>query len=179
MESRSTRLPRQALGPHWFFRGSELELFARELPTVTCQVDWTTSFATSMGPARARPRAGNMMILEEGVDVKRGDVREWWTLSSGRCRGSVSRVSDRSFTSMTSSHAADFRRSTADCARSGSAIMAIALVNRPPLVLLDEPTTGADVRTRAQLLHLARELANEVRLTAHVVKVNALAVSRI
>jgi ABC-2 type transport system ATP-binding protein len=38
---------------------------------------------------------------------------------------------------------------------------AIALVNRPPLVLLDEPTTGADVRTRADLLDLVRRLARE------------------
>lgn len=36
---------------------------------------------------------------------------------------------------------------------------ALALVNRPPLVLLDEPTTGADVRTRAQLLKFVQELA--------------------
>jgi ABC-2 type transport system ATP-binding protein len=38
---------------------------------------------------------------------------------------------------------------------------ALALVHRPPLALLDEPTTGADVRTRAQLLELVRELATE------------------
>jgi len=36
---------------------------------------------------------------------------------------------------------------------------AIALVHRPALVLLDEPTTGADVRTRAQILELVRGLA--------------------
>ena len=36
---------------------------------------------------------------------------------------------------------------------------AIALVHRPPLVMLDEPTTGADVTTRTQLLDLVTELA--------------------
>jgi ABC-2 type transport system ATP-binding protein len=38
---------------------------------------------------------------------------------------------------------------------------AIALLHRPALVLLDEPTTGADVRTRTQLLALVRRLADE------------------
>jgi ABC-2 type transport system ATP-binding protein len=36
---------------------------------------------------------------------------------------------------------------------------AIALTHRPPLVLLDEPTTGADVRTRSQLLELVQSVA--------------------
>jgi ABC-2 type transport system ATP-binding protein len=36
---------------------------------------------------------------------------------------------------------------------------AIALVGRPSLVLLDEPTVGADVQTRSQLLRVVRELA--------------------
>ncbi|MBI4259067.1 MAG: ABC transporter ATP-binding protein [Actinobacteria bacterium] len=36
---------------------------------------------------------------------------------------------------------------------------AIALLNRPPLLLLDEATTGADVETRAQILELVRGLA--------------------
>ena len=34
-------------------------------------------------------------------------------------------------------------------------------MHRPALVLLDEPTTGADVRTRAQILELVRGLADE------------------
>ena len=38
---------------------------------------------------------------------------------------------------------------------------AIALVHRPALVLLDEPTTGADVRTRAEILALVRGLAED------------------
>jgi len=36
---------------------------------------------------------------------------------------------------------------------------ALALVHRPALVMLDEPTTGADVRTRAQLLELVTDVA--------------------
>jgi len=38
---------------------------------------------------------------------------------------------------------------------------ALALVHRPALVLLDEPTTGADVRTRAEILQLVRGLAEQ------------------
>jgi ABC-2 type transport system ATP-binding protein len=38
---------------------------------------------------------------------------------------------------------------------------AIALVGRPSLVLLDEPTVGADVQTRSQLLRVVRDLAGQ------------------
>jgi len=38
---------------------------------------------------------------------------------------------------------------------------AIALVHRPRVVLLDEPTTGADVSTRGEILRLVRSLADD------------------
>ncbi len=38
---------------------------------------------------------------------------------------------------------------------------ACALVHTPPLLLLDEPTVGADVATRNRLIEAVRELANE------------------
>lgn len=38
---------------------------------------------------------------------------------------------------------------------------AMALVHRPPLLLLDEPTVGADIESRRQLLDLVRRLADE------------------
>jgi ABC-2 type transport system ATP-binding protein len=38
---------------------------------------------------------------------------------------------------------------------------AIALIARPPLVLLDEPTVGADIETRAALIALVQSLAAE------------------
>jgi ABC-2 type transport system ATP-binding protein len=38
---------------------------------------------------------------------------------------------------------------------------ALALIHRPQIVLLDEPTTGADVQTRTQLLRTVRALADQ------------------
>jgi ABC-type Mn2+/Zn2+ transport system ATPase subunit len=48
--------------------------------------------------------------------------------------------------------------------------LARALIGRPDLLLLDEPTSGVDVRTRHEVLHLLRDLNAEgiaVLLTTH------------
>ena len=48
--------------------------------------------------------------------------------------------------------------------------LARALIRRPALLLLDEPTSGVDVRTRHEVLHLLRDLNDEgiaVLLTTH------------
>jgi len=48
--------------------------------------------------------------------------------------------------------------------------LARALVRRPQLLLLDEPTSGVDVQTRHEVLHLLQDLSNDgiaVLLTTH------------
>jgi len=58
---------------------------------------------------------------------------------------------------------------------------AIALAHRPSLILLDEPTTGADVRTRAQLLDVVADLAADgsavVYSTHYLAEIERLAAS--
>jgi oligopeptide/dipeptide ABC transporter ATP-binding protein len=44
------------------------------------------------------------------------------------------------------------------------AMLAMALVNRPQVLIADEPTTALDVTTQAQILELLREQQDEVRL---------------
>jgi ABC-2 type transport system ATP-binding protein len=58
---------------------------------------------------------------------------------------------------------------------------AIALVGRPPLLLLDEPTVGADIETRGALLEMVRALADDgcavVYTTHYLPEVDALRAS--
>ncbi|NQT87207.1 ABC transporter ATP-binding protein, partial [bacterium] len=43
-----------------------------------------------------------------------------------------------------------------------------ALLTRPPLMILDEPTTGLDPEGKLEFLHLLRRLAHEERITIFI-----------
>ena len=43
----------------------------------------------------------------------------------------------------------------------------MALLHRPPLLILDEPTVGADIRTRQEILDLVKKLASEGRAVCY------------
>lgn len=48
-------------------------------------------------------------------------------------------------------------------------VVAIALANRPKLIIADEPTTSLDVTTQAQVLDLIREMSRQIHASAIVV----------
>ena len=47
------------------------------------------------------------------------------------------------------------------------AMIAMALVNDPPLLIADEPTTALDVTVQAQILDLLQELQQRLQLRDH------------
>jgi oligopeptide/dipeptide ABC transporter ATP-binding protein len=48
-------------------------------------------------------------------------------------------------------------------------LIAMALINRPRLLIADEPTTGLDVTVQAQILDLLRELVEELNMGAMII----------
>jgi len=62
-------------------------------------------------------------------------------------------------------------------------VIALALVLRPPLVIADEPTTGLDVVTQAEILdhirHLQQELGNTMMIVTHDTSVIAEIADRV
>jgi peptide/nickel transport system ATP-binding protein len=49
------------------------------------------------------------------------------------------------------------------------AMIAMALINRPELLIADEPTTALDVTTQAQILELLQRLAEELNMTTIII----------
>jgi ABC-2 type transport system ATP-binding protein len=128
-----------------------------------------------------RPDAG--LILVGGVDVTRApsearrqlgvapqetgvyptltcrqNLRFFGELSGIRRRGLVDAV-DRVAVALGLANLLDRRAGELSGGERRRLHTAIALIHRPPLILLDEPTTGADVATRAELLALVDDVA--------------------
>jgi peptide/nickel transport system ATP-binding protein len=59
------------------------------------------------------------------------------------------------------------------------AVMAMALVNEPPLVVADEPTTGLDVLNQASIVHLLLDLKTRFGLTILLISHDLHLVSRV
>jgi ABC-2 type transport system ATP-binding protein len=111
-------------------------------------------------PRRARQMLG-MAPQETGVYPTltcRQNLRFFAELSGLR-RGRRGEAVDRVAASLGLSRLLDRRAGALSGGERRRLHSAIALVHRPPLVLLDEPTTGSDVETRAQLLDLVGEVA--------------------
>jgi ABC-2 type transport system ATP-binding protein len=112
-------------------------------------------------PARAQRHLG-LAPQETGVYLPltvRDNLRFFGGLAGLRrqdLRRSVDAVAD----ALGLSHLMDRRAAELSGGERRRVHTAIALLHRPKLVLLDEPTTGADVRTRGQILQLVRGLAD-------------------
>jgi len=112
-------------------------------------------------PRRARQLLG-MAPQETGVYPTltcRQNLRFFAELSGLRRRSGTDAI-DRVAASLGLTGLLDRRASALSGGERRRLHSAIALIHRPPLVLLDEPTTGADVETRAQLLELVADVAS-------------------
>jgi ABC-2 type transport system ATP-binding protein len=140
-----------------------------------------TTFVSIVAGLR-RPDAGSVHVC--GVDVRREprrarqaigiapqdtgvylplSVRDNLTLFAGlaglRGRGRRERI-DETAAALGMTHLLHRRAGELSGGERRRLHAAIALVHRPALVLLDEPTVGADVQTRGQILDLVRSVAD-------------------
>lgn len=113
-------------------------------------VDWTFPVTVAEVLLMARPRA-------------RGRRAPW---ASPEERADVARILDRlDMTALADRHIRDLSGG-----QQQRVFIARALVRRPDLLVMDEPTSGVDVRTRHELLHLLGELHTDglaIVLTTH------------
>jgi ABC-type multidrug transport system ATPase subunit len=122
------------------------------------------SLATTSWPSRSRSAGGSGLAGQfaavDGELTGRENVEmiaRLYRLSRGEARTRASEVIER-FRQL---DAADRRVSTYSYGMRRRLDLAAGLIGRPPVILLDEPTTGPDPRPRRQLWAIVGELRHE------------------
>lgn len=164
-------------------RGVSLEIKAGEVVALLGRNGAGKSTLLSIVAGLIEPDAGSVMV--DGLDIKRDraaaatrvgiapqetgiyrvltvrDNLEFFGELAGLGRSDRKRRADEVAERLELTELLDRRGSTLSGGEARRLHTACALVHAPPLLLLDEPTVGADVTTRNRLIEAVRELAAE------------------